>query len=605
MMKTTFISLLLLATSYQAFADDCLQGNFNPPQLTDANLAYASPPSVDGNVCNIGPVTMSISTNNADRKINIFVQGATNFVSSKATLQFFNGDAPTPNNLYFTINDDNEDTIQLPPSSSNIVTVLYNINPAVQKDIPDFTIFAKAIIPVATTTVVPALAQTTTLLPSETTTVIQTTTVAVPVQTTTVIPTTLAPVDTTTLVPTTLAPADTTTVIPTTTVAVPLQTTTVIQTTLAPVDATTLLPTTLAPADTTTAIPTTTLAVPLQTTTLIQTTLAPVDTTTLAPTLSPVTITPNPALSEGDILLVIDASVSNNALLKTVATDIINSLQIQGASLTRVNIITLGKKASTASGWNHSPDVLIPLINGITTLNANVSIRNNDFGLMFADACQTSVKQRPRVQRTALFITDNDYQKADPAINALAQAYINNNDIHPILLNINPLLDANNFRVIPKAFDGSDSNQIVLYNFVSNKDLFENVLLNPTVLCNLNTLGALIDDADEFNFPYQGYMATTKIKNYCNYMSYSFKCVGDVASPITVSLSNYALQSGKDFVNIYDDQGTLRAVFGGVGIVNSVEEIGGTAFITFEMKSDASQVFTGIDAKFTNCTISA
>uniref|UniRef100_A0AC35TNW2 CUB domain-containing protein n=1 Tax=Rhabditophanes sp. KR3021 TaxID=114890 RepID=A0AC35TNW2_9BILA len=597
-----FLLSILLFVSFAILVQSICDGVvFYTNPLKKGGTTYAQNPSDDttGDNCNFGVQKVPLSTD-AGYVLNFTFSGVFSLEESKATIQIYDGNdnIGTP----FCEVTKNVVALNCPSSLTNQISLFYNIDPKLKTNLPSFSIVAKSIqgsSGVATTVSGPVVV-TTTLQPQSTVQVDTTTAMQLEATTTAIVDTTTAsPVNsiTTTASPvdataTTLSPVDTTTAAQTTTV-LPVDTTTVAQTTtVLSIDTTTQL-------QTTTAVPTVTIPQ--------QPTLGPIfplTTTTGIPTL-PTGIVPDPQLAQGDIAIILDTS-SNNALLQKVATEIINSLQIN-AAYTRVNIITLSDKAATFSGWSTTQANALTLIEATTLQAGYVSIRNKDFGVGFNGAFVQSIADRANVLRTAIFITDNNNQRIDQIINSAGPQYINNNDIHPVLVNTNPLAKASTFKIIGRAFDGDNTNAIIQYDYVSNKDLFESILLNANALCNLEYVISMSIGDTAFEFPYQGYLASVKTKNYCNYMKMNIKCASDDngVSPITVSLNNYSLEDGKDFVYIYDDQSVLRAMFGGMGQAESTEQISHTQFVLFQVMTDNQNIYTGLDVNFTNCTIVA
>uniref|UniRef100_A0AC35TP76 VWFA domain-containing protein n=1 Tax=Rhabditophanes sp. KR3021 TaxID=114890 RepID=A0AC35TP76_9BILA len=331
-------------------------------------------------------------------------------------------------------------------------------------------------------------------------------------------------------------------------------------------------------------------------------------TTTILPTTLPRAI--DSKLLQSDIAIILDTSSQDNALLQKTATDIISALTIDTVLpnlYSRVNLMLLGENSATVTGWTLPKAILLASIKIATRIDKKASITIPNFVNPFEGAFQQSVMERPNVQRIAIFITDNNLQHGDPGTRLKGNQVVKQNDIHSILVSINPTLKAEtDFSTISKAFTGVNSNELIAHDFVSKDNLFENVLLNGNVLCNFGSIIKSSNQDSAFTFPFQNEDAPF-ITNYCNNMHFSFKCANENdLLPISVAMTHYSLELDKDYVQIYDDTDSTdpEAVFNGIHDSNTINSIQ-SYFINFKITTDFNGVFKGFNAAFTNCKILA
>uniref|UniRef100_A0AC35THH2 MFS domain-containing protein n=1 Tax=Rhabditophanes sp. KR3021 TaxID=114890 RepID=A0AC35THH2_9BILA len=307
---------------------------------------------------------------------------------------------------------------------------------------------------------------------------------------------------------------------------------------------------------------------------------------------------------EGDIAIILDLSSQNHVLLSQVAIDLITSLDIRSdQGNARVNLFLLTSRSSNSYGWDNDKDFLITMAKNLPKSlgSSGVSISNSNFGKLLNSSFAEAKLERPLVQRVALFVTDNTEQKFDLNDNTgITNLYFEENDIHPILININPLLKAaKSFETLPMLYSGTNSNLIVLYDYVNNQDFIENVLLNSLKLCNFETILA---DSIQSGLPRVLFPAEDDAgKHYCNNMNAVFYCnVIKPDEPIIIIFNSINLEAREDFIEIYDDKETLKGLFSGHRIRGSYITIEDSSFAKILIETNSNKVYEGFDIVFAN-----
>uniref|UniRef100_A0AAF5HX94 VWFA domain-containing protein n=1 Tax=Strongyloides stercoralis TaxID=6248 RepID=A0AAF5HX94_STRER len=335
----------------------------------------------------------------------------------------------------------------------------------------------------------------------------------------------------------------------------------------------------------------------------IRTTTPPPTTTTPIPS-PPYPIQPNSFLSEGDIFIYVDIS-SNVTLASEVGEEIVNALYINTdvtSPFSRVFIAIISDVLVLPFGWNNPKKFLENQFNNLKNMytgSNGSTIEYSKLGSVIDSAFKDSLSKRPHVQRTLIFLTDNNNQITDNGISNYKDI-INNYDIHPVLINIDPSKDVSKFSKILGAFSGDNTNQIVQVNYSNVTDLYENYLFNANVMCSISSLH--YNGTDSFTFPIQPSTGGVK-KNYCNYMNYTLRCAASSPSNITLKINEYDLEANGDFLKVYNDQGAIQAIFTGTLVTNSEEVINNTTFIDVVMLTNNHKVYPGVDIKFVGCTI--
>ncbi|CEF61792.1 von Willebrand factor, type A domain-containing protein [Strongyloides ratti] len=333
-------------------------------------------------------------------------------------------------------------------------------------------------------------------------------------------------------------------------------------------------------------------------------TTTPIPTTTTPIPSPPYPIIPDSFKSEGDIFIYVDLS-SNVTLTSQIGEEIVNALYIsidENSFHSRI-FLTLATDVQILSfGWKNSKLFLKNQFNNLQNMYTGISsstIEWNKFGSIISSAFNDSISQRPNVLRTLIFLTDNNNQMTDNGISQYKQI-INQNDIHPVLINIDSSKDVSTFTKILETFNGDNTNQIVKINYNNITDLFENYLFNSNIMCNINSLN--FSGTDSFQFPIQPLTGTIK-KNYCNYMNYTIKCVSPSLTNITITLYEYDFEANGDYLTVYNDQGIIQAVFTGTSVTNSTEIIKNTTFVEFILSTNNHRIYPGVNIKFSGCTI--
>uniref|UniRef100_A0A0N4Z0U3 VWFA domain-containing protein n=1 Tax=Parastrongyloides trichosuri TaxID=131310 RepID=A0A0N4Z0U3_PARTI len=339
-------------------------------------------------------------------------------------------------------------------------------------------------------------------------------------------------------------------------------------------------------------------------TTNVRTTTLPPTTTAPIPA-GPSNIVPDSYQSEGDIIIFVDLA-SNLQLLSQVGNDIVNSYYVNTdptSISSRINLFLASSDQIITFGWSNTKEFSLKQFDNLPNLGINASSieYTKDLGSKLKNAFEQSATVRPNVQRTLIFLTDNNNQITDQGTPSFAND-VNTYDIHPVLINVDPSKDVKSFTKISTNFNGQNTNQLVALNYVNVSDLFENYLFNPVVLCSLNTLG--FSGTSSIQLPIQDSTSVT-FKNYCNYMNFVVICNGTLptASDITLKLNSYNFEPNGDFITVYNDQNQPQAIFTGTSITDSTEVIKSTTFVKLVISSNNHRVYQGIDATFTGCTI--
>uniref|UniRef100_A0AC35TQ19 CUB_2 domain-containing protein n=1 Tax=Rhabditophanes sp. KR3021 TaxID=114890 RepID=A0AC35TQ19_9BILA len=307
---------------------------------------------------------------------------------------------------------------------------------------------------------------------------------------------------------------------------------------------------------------------------------------------------------EGDIALIVDINSKNLTKLTDVAFDFIQSLKMSMSNQkSRVNLIYYNNGRIYSYGWNYEQDNLVSALINLknNAISKLVYTRITSSGQYLSYIFGASKKIRQNFQRVAIFVSDIIYEKFEDK-DSNSGDFFDAFDIHPVFVNLNEDVQVEgSFFTTDAQFSGSDSNILVLYDYVNNKHFMENIMLNGNRLCNAqntiyqqksNTLQVVsLPVANNINN--KRYCNNQKVVTYCHRVN--------SAKHITIRLTDFKSEAGQDSIKIYNDKYEIQTYIAGLSSANVI--IDNSAFVKVVFESSAAQVFTGGSYTFDNCMI--